>query len=109
MLSAIVAVFTGACKLIILSDIDGLYDKNPANNKDAKLISRVENISDDIYALAEGSGSNRGTGGMITKLQAAELATSRGVDVLIINGKNMDNLYDIIDKKHVGTLFVAKE
>lgn len=109
MLSAIVAVFCGACKLIILSDIEGLYDKNPAKNPDAKLISRVETINEDIYALAEGSGSNRGTGGMITKLQAAELATSKGIDVLITNGKNMDNLYDIIDKKHVGTLFVAKE
>ena len=109
MLSAIVAVFCGACKLIILSDIDGLYDKNPSTNKDAKLISRVENISDDIYSLAEGSGSNRGTGGMITKLQAAQLATSHGIDVLITNGSNTDSLYDIINKKHVGTLFVAKE
>ncbi|WP_044932730.1 glutamate 5-kinase [Butyrivibrio sp. AC2005] len=111
MLSAIVAVFCGACKLIILSDIDGFYDKNPATNPDAKLISRVEDINDEIYALAEGegSGSNRGTGGMVTKLQAAELATSKGVDVLITNGKNTDSLYDIINKKHVGTLFVAKE
>ncbi|MCR5344291.1 MAG: glutamate 5-kinase [Butyrivibrio sp.] len=109
MLSAIVAAFCGACKLIILSDIEGFYDKNPSTNPDAKLISRVEEINEDIYALAEGSGSNRGTGGMITKLQAAEYATSKGVDVLITNGKNTDYLYDIINKKHVGTLFVAKE
>lgn len=111
MLSAIVAAFCGACKLIIMSDIDGFYDSNPAKNPDAKLISRVEEIDETIYALAEGegSGSNRGTGGMITKLQAAEYATNRGVDVLITNGKNMDSLYDIINKKHVGTLFVAKE
>ena len=109
MLSAIVAAFCGACKLIILSDIEGFYDKNPSTNPDAKLISRVEEINEDIYALAEGSGSNRGTGGMITKLQAAEYATAKGVDVLITNGKNTDYLYDIINKKHVGTLFVAKE
>ncbi|SDB31465.1 glutamate 5-kinase [Butyrivibrio sp. INlla16] len=109
MLSALVAAFCGACKLIILSDIDGFYDKNPSKYPDAKLISRVESIDDTMYDLADGSGSNRGTGGMVTKLQAAEFATARGVDVLITNGSNTDNLYDIINKKHVGTLFVAKE
>ncbi len=109
MLSAVVAVFCNASKLIILSDIDGLYDSNPATNPDAKLISRVEEITDDIRALAEGSGSNRGTGGMITKLDAAELATNRGIDVLITHGHKPELLYDVIEKKKVGTLFVAKE
>ena len=109
MLSAVVAIFCNASKLVILSDIDGLYDGNPQTNPDAKLISRVEEITEDIRGLASGSGSNRGTGGMITKLDAAELATSRGIDVLITNGKNPEYLYDIIDKKIVGTLFVAKE
>ena len=109
MLSAVVAVFCGAAKLVILSDIDGLYDSNPAENPDARLISRVEEIDDSIRALAAGSGTNRGTGGMITKLEAAELATRNGIDVLITNGSHPEHLYDIIEHKHVGTLFVAKE
>ncbi len=109
MLSAVVAVFCKASKLIILSDIDGLYDSNPNTNPDAKLISRGEKIDDQILALAEGSGSNRGTGGMITKLEAAELATSHGIDVLITNGKHPEALYDIVNHEKVGTLFVAKE
>jgi glutamate 5-kinase len=109
MLSALVAVFCNASKLIIFSDIDGLYDGNPQKDKSAKLISRVEEITDELKSVASGSGSNRGTGGMITKLEAAELATSHGIDVLITNGKNPEKLYDIIDKKKVGTLFVAKK
>ena len=109
MLSALVAVFCNASKLVIFSDIEGLYDGNPSKDPNAKLISRVEEITDDLKKVASGSGSNRGTGGMITKLEAAELATSHGIDVLITNGKNPERLYDIIDKKKVGTLFVAKE
>lgn len=109
MLSAYVAAFCGASKLVIFSDIDGLYDGNPQTNPDAKLISRVEDITDELKSVASGSGSNRGTGGMITKLEAAEYATSKGIDVLITNGKKPEMLYDIIEKKKVGTLFVAKE
>ncbi len=108
MLSAFVAVFCNACKLIIFSDIDGLYDGNPNTNPESKLISRVEEITDELKSKASGSGSNRGTGGMITKLEAAEYATGHGIDVLITNGKNPEKLYDIIEKKKVGTLFVAK-
>ena len=107
-MSAVVAVFCNAAKLVILSDIEGLFDGDPGKNPDAKLISRVENI-DEIRSLASGSGSNRGTGGMITKLDAAELATSHGIDMLITYGRKPENLYDIIDKKIVGTLFVAKK
>jgi len=109
MLSALVAIFCNASKLIIFSDIDGLYDGNPNTDPDAKLISRVEEITDELRSVASGSGSNRGTGGMITKLEAADLATAHGIDVLITNGKNPEKLYDIIEKKKVGTLFVAKE
>ena len=108
MLSALVATFCNASKLIIFSDIEGLYDGNPQENPDAKLISRVEKITDELKNVASGSGSNRGTGGMITKLEAAELATSHGIDVLITNGKSPERLYDIIEKKKVGTLFVAQ-
>ncbi|AOZ96531.1 glutamate 5-kinase [Butyrivibrio hungatei DSM 14810] len=108
MLSAFVAVFCNACKLIIFSDIDGLYDGNPSTDPNAKLISRVEEITTELKSIASGSGSNRGTGGMITKLEAAEYATAHGIDVLVTNGKNPEKLYDIIEKKKVGTLFVAK-
>jgi glutamate 5-kinase len=109
MLSALVAIFCNASKLIIFSDIDGLYNGNPKLDPDAQVISRVEEITEELKSLASGSGSNRGTGGMITKLEAAELATSHGIDVLVTNGKNPEKLYDIIEKKKVGTLFVAKK
>ena len=109
MLSAVVAVFCNAAKLIIFSDIDGVYNGNPKTDPNATVISRVEEITDELKSLASGSGSNRGTGGMITKFEAAELATSHGIDVLIANGKYPEKLYDIIEKKKVGTLFVAKE
>ena len=83
MLSAIVAVFCEASKLILLTDQEGLFDKNPEKYHDAHLISRVDHIDEAIYGLAEGTASNRGTGGMVTKLEAAEYATKHGVDVLI--------------------------
>ena len=107
MLSAIVAAFVDANKLIILTDIEGLYDKNPAEHADAALISRVEHIDDTIKALAKGSGSNRGTGGMVTKLEAAAFATARGIDVHITYGRKPDNLYRILDGDTPGTLFPA--
>ena len=109
MLSAIVANFTKACKLIILSDIEGLYDSNPKDNPDANLISRVEEIDENILSLAGGAGSKRGTGGMISKLDAANYATKKGIDTLIILGKEPEQIYDIIDGKKVGTLFVGKK
>jgi len=108
-LSSLVAVLCDASKLIIMSDIQGLYDKNPTEHSDAKLIHVVENITDDILANAGGSGSNRGRGGMITKLDAAKLATSNGVDMHITFGKHPENLYDIIDGKEIGTFFPAKK
>ena len=109
MLSAIVANFTKSGKLIILSDIEGLYDSNPKENPEAKLISRVEEIDDGILNLAGGTGSARGTGGMISKLDAAMYATEKGIDTLITLGKEPERIYDIIEGKKVGTLFVGKE
>ncbi|MCC8104244.1 MAG: glutamate 5-kinase [Clostridiales bacterium] len=109
MLSAVVAILCKADKLVILSDIDGFYDKDPRLSKSAKLISRVEKIDDSTYALAGGAGSRRGTGGMKTKLQAADLATAQGIDVIVTNGKNPKVLYDIINGEKVGTLFVAQK
>ncbi len=108
MLSAVVAVLCKADKLVILSDIDGFYDKDPRLSKSAKLISRVEKISDETYELAGGAGSRRGTGGMKTKLQAADIATAQGIDVIVTNGKNPRALYDIVNGEKVGTLFVAQ-
>ena len=108
MLSAVVAILCEADKLVILSDIDGFYDKDPRLFKDAKLISRIETIDENTYKLAGGAGSRRGTGGMRTKLQAADLATAQGISVLVTNGKNPKALYDVIEGKKVGTLFAAK-
>lgn len=109
MLSAIVADLTRSAKLIILSDIEGLYDSNPKDNPEAKLISRVEKIDEKVLSLAGGAGSARGTGGMISKLDAAGFAAERGIDTLIILGKEPEKIYDIIDGKKVGTLFVGKK
>lgn len=104
-LSAIVATLVSADLLIILSDIDGLYDANPNQNKDAKLIRKVTAIDDTILSLAGDKGSELGTGGMITKLHAAQIAFDANIPMMIINGNNPNNLYDIFDDKEVGTLF----
>jgi len=104
-LSAVVAVLCQADKLIILSDIDGFFDKDPRLFKDARLISRIDTIDDSVYKLAGGAGSRRGTGGMRTKLQAADLATAQGIDTIVTNGKNPEVLYKIVNGESVGTLF----
>ena len=108
-LSAIVAAAVGAELLILLSDIDGLYDSDPHKNPDAKLISTVGTIDDSILALGGGSGSALGTGGMATKLHAAQVATAAGCEMVIANGQRPELLYDIVAGKPVGTRFLAKE
>ena len=108
MLSAVVAVLTQADRLVILSDIDGFFDRDPRLYKDAKLIGRIEKIDDSVYDLAGGAGSRRGTGGMKTKLQAADLATSQGIDTIVTNGKDPTVLYRIVEGKPVGTLFAGR-
>lgn len=105
MLSAIVSVLVSAEKLIILTDIDGLYNDNPRTNPNAKKIDVVDNITEDILKVAGDTGSNRGTGGMITKLKAASYVTQDGIDCYIINGSNPANLYDTLEDKPIGTLF----
>ena len=109
MLSAIVAILCKADKLVIFSDIDGFYDGDPRFNADAKLIKRVEKIDGNMLSLAGGAGSRRGTGGMQTKLKAALLATSQGIDTIVTNGKNPSSLYDIVEGKVDGTLFVGRK
>ncbi len=109
MLSAIVAGLVQADRLVILTDIDGLYDSNPRTNPDAKKIDIVENIGEEILAMAAGTGSNRGTGGMVTKLHAADYATKRGVECFVMNGSNPNALYYVFDGLNVGTKFLAQK
>lgn len=108
MLSAVVAVLCKANRLVILSDINGLYDSDPRLHPNANLIARIEKIDDTVYSLAGGAGSRRGTGGMKTKLHAAELATANGIDTIITNGKNPEALYEIIKGNGAGTLFTGR-
>ena len=109
MLSAIVSHITGADRLIILTDIDGLYDSNPRQNENAKKIDVVTKINKTILDMAAGTGSNRGTGGMITKLQAADYATKRGIEVHVMNGNNPKQIYDIFEGKTPGTKFLKRD
>ena len=107
-LSAIVAVTIQADLLILLSDIDGLFDGDPRKNPDAKLIDTVDVIDEHIISLGGGSGSNLGTGGMATKLRAAQMATAAGCEMVIANGQSPEVLYDVAAGKRVGTRFLAK-
>lgn len=107
-LAAIVAKSVKADLLILLSDIEGLYTADPHKNPDAKLIPIVNKVDDDIYALAGGIGSNLGTGGMKTKLDAARICLSCGCDMVITNGDTPSYLYDIVDGKSIGTRFTEK-
>ena len=107
-LAAIVAKNTKADLLVLLSDIDGLFTADPHKNPDAKLINRVDKITEDIVKLAGGVGSNVGTGGMVTKIKAAQIATSAGCDMIIANGKDPAILYEIIEGKEIGTRFVGE-
>ena len=108
-LSAIVARLCRADLLVLLSDIDGLYDKDPHRYPDAKLVSLMTEVTDELRAAAGGAGTARGTGGMQTKLDAAVLATSAGVDMVIANGARPEKLYDIAAGAEIGTRFQAKK
>ncbi len=104
-LSAIVAELVSADLLILLTDIDGLYESNPAQNPDAKLMEEVTHITDDILGMAGGSGSKVGTGGMVTKLEAAKIAIENGIEMVIANSEKPDILHQIIAGETVGTYF----
>ena len=105
-LSAIVADLVGADLLVILTDIDGLYDSDPSKNPDAKKIDVVEHTDDHIREMAGGSGSNRGTGGMATKITAAAAATSAGIHCCVMSGANPEDIYKLIEGERIGTLFL---
>lgn len=104
-LAAIVAKSIEAKKLILLSDIDGLFTADPHKDKNATLISHIDKIDDSILALGGKSILGQGTGGMATKLEAAKICAAAGCDMVIANGNRPANLYDILDGKTVGTTF----
>ena len=106
-LSALVAVNIQADLLVILSDIDGLYTADPRKNKSAKLIEKVEQLTEQILTLAGDEGSSLGTGGMKTKLSAAALCMQSGTDMIIANGNDPSLLYKVVENEKVGTMFVS--
>lgn len=109
-LSAIVAALVDADLLILLSDIDGLYTDDPRQNPDAKFIEQVDELTDELMGMGKSStGSNVGTGGMNTKLVAAQIATKSDVDMIIANSEDIGVLHRILAGKPIGTLFVANK
>ena len=108
-LSAVVAAIAGADMLVLLSDIDGLYTADPHTHPEATLIAEIPALTREIWELAGGSGSSLGTGGMSTKLQAADICTQAGCDMVIANGSSPSVLYDIADGKPVGSRFRGKK
>lgn len=107
-LSAIVASLVEADALILLSDIDGLYTDDPRTNPDVKYIEVVEELTDELMNMGKAStGSSVGTGGMTTKLQAAKIACSTGVDMVIANSKDIKVIHRILSGQNIGTLFLA--
>jgi len=108
-LAAIVASTVQADLLVLLTDIDGLYTADPKVHPDARLIELVEEITPEIDALAGGKGSALSTGGMVTKLRAAHIATGVGIDMVIANGADPNALYDIVDGNSVGTRFTGRK
>ena len=108
-LSAVVAALIHADTLLILTETGGLYDANPQLEPSAKLLSVVPEVTDKIRAYASGSISGVGTGGMTTKVQAADFAARNGIDTYIFSGKRPDDIYRILAGDAVGTHFLAKK
>ena len=106
-LAAIVAQSVKADKLVLLSDIAGLYTADPHTDPNARLISKVTALDDAVTALAGGSNGKQGTGGMVTKLHAAKICMDCGCDMIIANGADPENLYAIMDGREVGTTFTG--
>lgn len=107
-LSAIVASLVEAEGLIILTDIDGYYDDNPRENPDARLIHVVNEVTPEMIENAGGNGTNRGTGGMKTKLEAAKFAAEHNIETIIMSGDNPKKIFDIFDGYSVGTIFKVR-
>ncbi|MHC5534471.1 glutamate 5-kinase [Priestia megaterium] len=107
-LSAIVSVLIHADLLVILSDIDGFFDSDPTKNPNSKLMKVIDGITPELENFAGDSGTDVGTGGMVTKLTAAKTATSAGVSLILANGKEPSILRDIIEGQEIGTLFLKQ-
>ncbi len=104
------SALVGADLLILLSDIDGLYTDDPRRNPEARFISRVDELTDELMDMGKAStGSNVGTGGMNTKLTAAKIATKSGVDMVIANSRDIGVLHRLLAGEEEGTLFVARK
>ena len=108
-LSAIVAKLVDADLLVLLSDINGLYTADPRVDPNARLIDEVREITPEILNLAGGSGTSLGTGGMATKLKAAQIATDAGIDMVIANGETPETLYQLLEGKNIGTRFMGRK
>ena len=109
-LGAIVAKTVDADLLIILTDTDGLYTADPREDPNASLIREVNEITPELMSLGGGSGTKQGTGGMTTKLSAADIATKAGIETVIINGQKPETIYDIVDgKDYTGTRFHGRK
>ena len=108
-LSAIVAKLVKADILVLLSDINGLYTADPRKNPDATLIPTVNEITPEVLSLAGGTGTALGSGGMATKLKAAQLAMEAGIDMVITNGETPEDLYALLEGKPVGTRFIGRK
>lgn len=106
-LSAVVAALTNADLLILLSDIDGMFTDDPNVNPDAKFISEVKSLDDELLGMAKGSASGVGTGGMVTKLKAGAIATSCGCDMVIASASDFANIHKVVTGEEIGTLFLA--
>ena len=106
-LSAMVAQLVNADTLILLTDIDGLYTDNPKENTEAKLIPKVEAITPEIERYASGAGSHLGTGGMATKILAAQIAKTCGTDTVVASGEHIEILNALLQGEELGTWFVA--
>ncbi len=107
-LSAVVAKLVGADLLVLLSDIDGLYTADPRKDPAATLIPEVQQITPEILALAGAAGTSLGSGGMATKLKAAQIATDAGIDMVIANGESPENMYALLEGKNIGTRFMGR-
>lgn len=108
-MAAQVAELVGADLLILMSDIDGLYTDDPRVNPDAEFIHMVHNVDRELEKMAKGAGSDKGTGGMRTKIEAAKVIMKAGADMVIANGEDISIINDIMEGKEIGTLFVGKE
>ena len=108
-LSAVIAGLIGADLLILLSDIDGLFTDDPNTNPNAEFIDTVEVLDEKLLSMGKGPKSKVGTGGMTTKLTAAEIATAAGADMVIANGKDFHVIHKIMEGRKYGTLFVGNK